>query len=69
MATAFRPLNIEPEPPRTLGLKAPPPAFGKDWGGVKSSHRTSLLAADDLSQLETIFGWWLHALKGDMPGY
>jgi toxin HigB-1 len=30
---------------------------------------TALNAADDLKQLETIPGWRLHALKGDMLGY
>jgi toxin HigB-1 len=30
---------------------------------------TTLQAADDLQQLETISGWRLHALKGDMSGY
>ena len=30
---------------------------------------TALHAADDLKQLESIPGWRLHALKGDMPGY
>ena len=29
---------------------------------------TALHAADDLSQLETVSGWRLHALKGDMLG-
>jgi toxin HigB-1 len=30
---------------------------------------SALQAADDLKQLETISGWRLHALKGDMLGY
>ncbi len=30
---------------------------------------TALHAAEDLKQLETIPGWRLHALKGDMLGY
>jgi toxin HigB-1 len=30
---------------------------------------TALQAADDLKQLESIPGWRLHALKGDMLGY
>lgn len=30
---------------------------------------TALHAAEDLSQLETIPGWRLHALKGDMLGF
>lgn len=30
---------------------------------------TALHAADDLKQLETMPGWRLHALKGDMLGY
>lgn len=30
---------------------------------------SALDAADDLAQLETVPGWRLHALKGDLVGY
>jgi toxin HigB-1 len=30
---------------------------------------TALNAAEELTQLETVSGWRLHALKGDLKGY